>query len=390
MNKVLFLTYDGILEPLGYSQILSYLKHLSKENKITIISFEKKIDLSKTEHFKKIKDKLENNKISWFYFKYTENKLLRLFLIARYVITIIYFFKIKKINIIHSRSYVTGFIAYILKYIFKFHFIFDMRGFWIDERIEWGLWKENSLKTLFFRYFENRILSKSDSIVTLTNDAKQILIQKRIKNLLSNNIFTIPTCVALSKDIKLSNSNNKIKFTHLGAIGSRYNFELYLKIMKKISNIKDIHLSIINKNEHSKIKKLLLYFNFPNEIYEVRYVEPYDVSYELKNSNFGVFFPINGYYLKGYFPTKLGEFISNGVPVITCRINNHVDSIIENNNIGIIIDNIDNINYELLLKKISKMLNDRDIKERCIKVAKEHFDINMATEMYSKIYKQVN
>ena len=40
---ILYLTYDGITDPLGQSQILPYLFGLSKNNnyKITIISFEK-------------------------------------------------------------------------------------------------------------------------------------------------------------------------------------------------------------------------------------------------------------------------------------------------------------------------------------------------------------
>ena len=39
-------SYDGILEPLGRSQILSYLKALSSEYRIHLISFEKRKDLS--------------------------------------------------------------------------------------------------------------------------------------------------------------------------------------------------------------------------------------------------------------------------------------------------------------------------------------------------------
>ena len=43
---VLYISYDGILEPLGRSQILSYLKALSSEYRIHLISFEKRKDLS--------------------------------------------------------------------------------------------------------------------------------------------------------------------------------------------------------------------------------------------------------------------------------------------------------------------------------------------------------
>ena len=41
-NKNLFITYDGLLDPLGQSQILPYLKIIAKEYPINVLSFEKK------------------------------------------------------------------------------------------------------------------------------------------------------------------------------------------------------------------------------------------------------------------------------------------------------------------------------------------------------------
>ena len=39
--SILYISYDGILEPLGQSQVLSYLERLSKDRDIYLISFEK-------------------------------------------------------------------------------------------------------------------------------------------------------------------------------------------------------------------------------------------------------------------------------------------------------------------------------------------------------------
>ena len=43
--SILYITYDGILEPLGQSQVLAYLEKLANDKTIYIISFEKKKDL---------------------------------------------------------------------------------------------------------------------------------------------------------------------------------------------------------------------------------------------------------------------------------------------------------------------------------------------------------
>ena len=47
LNKknILYISYDGILEPIGQSQILPYIIRLSEKYNINIITFEKSKDL---------------------------------------------------------------------------------------------------------------------------------------------------------------------------------------------------------------------------------------------------------------------------------------------------------------------------------------------------------
>ena len=47
-----------------------------------------------------------------------------------------------RLQIIHARSYVAYIIALAIKRITGIKFLFDMRGFWADERVEGGLWKK--------------------------------------------------------------------------------------------------------------------------------------------------------------------------------------------------------------------------------------------------------
>ena len=42
--RILYISYDGMLEPLGQSQVLSYLEGLAITNEIYLISFEKPND----------------------------------------------------------------------------------------------------------------------------------------------------------------------------------------------------------------------------------------------------------------------------------------------------------------------------------------------------------
>ena len=44
MKPLLYLAYDGMLEPLGQSQVLAYLERLADDRPIHLLSFEKAED----------------------------------------------------------------------------------------------------------------------------------------------------------------------------------------------------------------------------------------------------------------------------------------------------------------------------------------------------------
>ena len=69
--KVLYCSYDGLLDPLGQSQILPYLyRFKSFIYQLNVISFEKKKIISKKDI---IKNQLNNKNINWNYFFFLEN-----------------------------------------------------------------------------------------------------------------------------------------------------------------------------------------------------------------------------------------------------------------------------------------------------------------------------
>ena len=69
--KVLYISYDGILEPLGFSQVFRYLEKISsKQIEITLITFEKKINLKDKEKLNELKQLNTKSNINWYYFVY--------------------------------------------------------------------------------------------------------------------------------------------------------------------------------------------------------------------------------------------------------------------------------------------------------------------------------
>ena len=137
-NKVLYISPDGILEPLGDSQVLKYLEKLSEQFNITLISYEKKNDLKEIEKLQQIQARCEGHNICWNYKPYRQGK----FIISHAINVLNFvFFPIllmwkNKYSIVHIRSYMPGLSIPLLSLIFNFKLLFDIRGFWADEKVD--------------------------------------------------------------------------------------------------------------------------------------------------------------------------------------------------------------------------------------------------------------
>ena len=145
-------------DQLGQSQVIPYLIGLSEKNySITILSCEKKGAFEKGKT--KIKELLDRHNILWEPLLYTKYPPV--------LSTIYDISKIKKkadqlsrktnFDIVHCRSYIAGMVGLTLKKKYQCKFIFDMRGFWADERVDGKLWNlNNPVYKIIYKYFKRK------------------------------------------------------------------------------------------------------------------------------------------------------------------------------------------------------------------------------------------
>src|SRR5438046_2084059 len=141
MKNVLYISYNGMTDPFGQSQVLPYLVALSNYGyKFTILSFEKKESYKKDK--KIVEDILNKAGITWVPLFYTKKPPLLSKIYDRWQIRRMAFKLQKKFkfHMVHCRSYVAAEIGLIMKKRYGVKFLFDMRGFWADEKVDCGQW----------------------------------------------------------------------------------------------------------------------------------------------------------------------------------------------------------------------------------------------------------
>lgn len=170
---VLYISYDGILEPLGQSQVLRYLERLAADHQIVLISFEKPHDWQQVERREALRHQIRAAGIRWIPLRYHKwpSALATAFDIAQGIVVGSWAVMRHRVRIVHARSYVPSVIALVLKKLFRLKYIFDMRGFWADERVDGGLWPEGGRLYRTAKWFEQRFLLNADCVVSLTQAA---------------------------------------------------------------------------------------------------------------------------------------------------------------------------------------------------------------------------
>ena len=389
-KKIIYLSYDGILDSIGKSQILSYLLLLSKKNKVILVTFEKKEKID-TRKINILQKKLKKQNIIWHYNIFTKKKNIILFLNIILLQFKIIFFIIKyDVKIIHLRSTILGFLVLLPIFLLNTKLIYDIRGFWVDERVDRQGWSKNSFWFLFFRILEKKLYNKSSAIVTLTNESVNILSRKyKLSKLI---FYLIRTCVDIKKFTPPKNLVKKnFNLCYLGTVDTAYDFYKVFDLYKIILNhIPHCKFFIFNEDKKKLIHDIFLKNKIKKRNYLIKSCTASMIPSYLKKMNIGLFFLNKNFSIKASMPTKVGEFLSCGVPIICNNFNKDILKLFKNNNIGIVhhfkkMKKKEEFNF---IKKIIKLTKQK-YRNNCREAAVRHFDIYLAVKSYQKIYDRI-
>ena len=377
-----------MLEPLGQSQVIPYLGMLSKKYKIFLISFEKKLNVDQKKNLEQVQLLLDQHKISWNPLSYhgAPKLLSTAYDILSGLITAVKLSKRHDIKIIHTRSYVACIAAYLLKKILKIKYIFDIRGFWVDEKVEANSLREDSRLFRILKNIEKVLFKDADAIVTLTN-ASIPAIENILPSIQKQKIIVIPTCVDLDKftlpTIRDFSDKDKLVIGYVGSVGGMYDFKKVIQAVCYIQSLgKNVEFVVITMSNHldvneeiKKSKSKILNYKVFSSNYE-------DIPKYLNQMHFGIYFYNRKNSRTACAPTRLAEFLACGVPVIVNPGIGDQDDILSNsgNPVGASISTFKDIDKALDLVRLN------NIQQRCRSVAVAKFSLSQGVSKYSELY----
>ncbi len=391
-SDILYISFDGIMEPLGHSQVLKYIEKLSDDYSIHLISFEKEVDLKNIKLLKSTIKRCKNHHITWHRLKYRNGffgfgQLINILSLGFFPLKILIN---RNIALVHIRSYMPGIFMPFLKNIFNFKLVFDMRGFWADEKHDRLNWSKKSFKFKFFKKLERILINNSDYVVTLTHASKDIICNNFM--ITSNTIKVIPTCVDFSefRIIDRMAMPDSICIGYLGSVDTAYNFTRFCFLISQIKKnfAQSVKLKVLTNKTFEEVASMI-----PRNILlelelEVKFVQREKLAKEISSFDLLGFYLNKNFSINASMPTKIGECLACGVPIVCNPFNLDIKDLIKKNNIGLIYNFKDEITNQQL-KILSDLIEEKYIEKRCAKVAEKYFALETGVSNYRDIYREL-
>jgi glycosyltransferase involved in cell wall biosynthesis len=416
MKKVLYISYDGMTDPLGQSQVIPYLSGLTRSGyKFFILSFEKR------ERFEKEKGVINNlcdkAGITWVPLPFHTNPPVAAKVYDRIVMKkkAVQLHEAHHFDMIHCRSYPAAEVGLYLKQRTGVHFLFDMRGFWPDEKLDSGHWDQ---KRPWFRWMyqyykklEKHFLNESDHIISLTAAGKKELVRrygpqykpwagakKNVASAFGEKISVIPTCAdldhfdfhkvnetdqqALRKKLGIREGQKVLSYS--GSLGTWYMMNEMLQFFKVYrEKYTDAVFLCLTKEPKAVMDDYISRNGVDPSSVITGFSNRGQLPLHLSLSTCSVFFIRATYSKISSSPTKYAELMGLGVPVV-CNDIGDTGSIVEATRSGVLVSGFTVEAYRKAVNQIAAFTaNDQ---ERIRSAAFGYFDLQLGIESYRNVY----
>ena len=398
---ILYITYDGLLDPLGSSQILPYIKDISKhQDEVVIVSFEKPERLL---HGKDaLLSDLQNYSITWKPLLFTKGlgflgklmDLSRMYLQA-FLITCKY-----NIKVVHARSHPPAQVGLFVKRITKAKFIFDFRGLWVDERVDKGGWDLNHffhrLQYKYYKRVERKLLIQSDHVVVLTNKVVDEVI--KLGAIEQSRITVIPCCAdynhfpllteshKIDARVSLGMPTDAFILGYLGSIGRMYLLDRFFHLFKLAVNVRKDCYALLITRDTASLKQLMKSHLTPelSSRVHIKSASRDEVPVLLPAIDVMISFILSTYARTGASPTKIAECFALGIPVIANSGVGDVKQVVDRLDGGWIVDPCSDTDLMEVVQNLDTICSKGG--RRLRDASRSILGIEYATQCYQSIY----
>ncbi len=401
--RTLYLCYFGLREPLVQTQVLPYLRELSRGGiGVHLLTFEPGgnggwDELEREEW----RARLESQGIRWRAVVYHKRPTLPATLYDIFVgaLMTIRLRKREGIDVMHARGYVPAAMGALARSWGGGKLIFDIRGFMAEEYVDAGVWPDGGLLYRLTKAAERKLLGAADGFVVLTEKARRILFANDASG---RPVEVIPCCVDAARFRAFdSESKDNLRrelglegrrvIVYVGALDGWYLTNEMLELLA-VAHRRDpsVFSMILTQGPSETIIRRFDSLGVGRSDYLVRKAPPEEIPRYLKAADFAVSLVKPCYSKQSSSPTKIAEYLASGLPVISNAGVGDLDELIVGDRVGVIFNEFTETSYRRALEEMDRLLLDDGVAERCRESARNRFDLaGVGGVRYRRLYQKM-
>lgn len=384
--RVLYICYNGITEPLVRSQVLNYQEGLVRQGvKVRLLTFEKETPAD----VKSIKAGLANTGIDWDWLPYSGQNgaigsLKDVWSGMKHVLGLR-----KEIDFVHCRSFMPAMMVYFAKFRSPVRYLYDVRGFFAHEKRYKGRIRNARLFAVV-RFLEARLYKSASAIVTLTKAGMTLIEDGYLGKGSSVPRVVIPTCANLQPFMKTRRSLNPDapRFVYSGSLGAGYmRDEVFAFFVSARRHLPDASLEVLTRSDPEMVREGAAKAGLSTDDYTLRSLTPPEMADALLNCDAAISFIKPDFSKIASCPTKMGEYLAAGLPVVANAGIGDVDDQLLSNQVGFVIKDFSDESYDQSIRALIELMSDPEMIKRGRQTAEEVFSLDLGTERYAEMYR---
>ena len=391
--KVLYLSYTGLAEPLGRSQVFAYLRLLSPEHQITLVTFEKPQDLADPALIAALRDECEAHAIRWLPQRYHQRPrlLATTWDMVVYMVVALRETWAGRADLLHARGYISAFAAVAVKWLTGKPFIFDTRSFWAEELIAAGRLKKGSHLDRLIRAGERVCLRQAAAVVCLTQAAVDWL-KANQPAAAGKPLVAIPTCADLDRFRPESPiPAQPLRFGSIGTMLSGWFLTDWLEgFFREAAAEPDARFEFITRDDPGRMVALAESAGLDASRVSIFALPPERVHEAIHPLTAVAMFFTPGMAKLASSPTRMGEVLGCGRPVVANGGVGDVAEIIRRYRVGVVVEENTTEAMRAALAELKALLADPELSARCRHAAEDWFSLDKGAAEYDRLYRQIS
>jgi glycosyltransferase involved in cell wall biosynthesis len=370
LPRLTYLSFDSVTAGVGASQVLPYVRGLARRGvQVSLHTFEK------VPPGEDLRLSLHNEGMTWVAHPFGAagargglSRVLRGTLAVRGA------------ALLHARSDLPAGCALLSR---AQAWLWDMRGFWADERIELGALRAGSPEDRVMRTIERGAARSAGTIIALAASAIPVLVERH-GPAVESKVRVIPTCVDLTRFTPDELPPPPVRLLMSGSLNNRYDVEAMVRFAKHVRSRLPTQLEVLCPDP-SQWRALLV-----SEGALIGQASGAEMPARVVSAHAGLAIVKPSVVAnKAMVPTKLAEFLACGRPVVVNSGLGDMDDLLARYDCGVSIDGVSDAALDDAATELERLLSDPSTPGRCRLLAEDHFSLDRAITSLTETYQAV-